>query len=140
MGLSNHLGAFSYSEVLNKQACLVRFLRFFFYHTRKILPCSLIKFNKWICPLSLFISKSVLDFQKKPQSTRLFWSAPLWLFKKMPVCSFILDGLFIRDFRVINCTPAIITRGLYVFYPLFEDHFFCFQGGPYVWLVFKSSF
>ena len=36
------------------------------------------------------------------------------------------------------------TRGLYIFYPLFEYHFFVFKEFfrkfcPYVWLVFKSS-
>ena len=43
-------------------------------------------------------------------------------------------------------TRAIITRGLYIFYPIFEDHFFVFKEVfftkffPYVWLVFKSGF
>ena len=42
-------------------------------------------------------------------------------------------------------TRAIITRGLYIFYPIFEDHFFVFKEVfltkffPYVWLVFKSG-
>ena len=44
-----------------------------------------------------------------------------------------------------SLTRAIITRGLYIFYPIFEDHFFVFKEFffrkfcPYVWLVFKSS-
>ena len=43
-------------------------------------------------------------------------------------------------------TRAIITRGLYIFYPLFEVQKRFFQGAfflkfwPYVWLVFKSGF
>ena len=36
----------TYSEVPNKQACSLRFLRIFFHHTRKFLACLLIKFNK----------------------------------------------------------------------------------------------
>ena len=27
----------------------------------------------------------------------------------------------------IYCTRTIITRGLYIFYPIFEDHFFVFK-------------
>ena len=43
-------------------------------------------------------------------------------------------------------TRAIITRGLYIFYPILQDHFFVFKEvffrkfSPYVWLIFKSSF
>ena len=39
-------------------------------------------------------------------------------------------------------TRAIITRGLYTFYPLFgvQKRFFKVQFWPYVWLVFKSGF
>ena len=44
------------------------------------------------------------------------------------------------------CMHAIKNRGLYSFYPIFENHIFVFQGGvffrkfcPYVWLVFKSG-
>jgi hypothetical protein len=39
----------------------------------------------------------------------------------------------------------IITRDLYIYYPIFEDNFFVFKKGffrklcPYGWLVFKSS-
>ena len=42
-------------------------------------------------------------------------------------------------------TRAIITHGLYTFYPLFEVQKRFFQGAfflkfwPYVWLVFKSG-
>ena len=42
-------------------------------------------------------------------------------------------------------TRAIITLGLYVFYPIFEVNFFVFKEVffrkfcPYVWLVFKSG-
>ena len=42
-------------------------------------------------------------------------------------------------------TRAIITRGLYTFYPLFEvqkrffKEFFFLKFWPYVWLVFKSG-
>ena len=28
----------------------------------------------------------------------------------------------------IYCTRSIINRGLYIFYPIFEDHFFVFKG------------
>ena len=49
---------------------------------------------------------------------------------------------------------AIISRGLYIFYPISKDHFFVFKevfsenfvlirdstiSSPYVWLVFKSG-
>ena len=43
-------------------------------------------------------------------------------------------------------TRAIIIRGLYNFYHIFEVHFFVLKGFffgkfcPYVWLVFKSGF
>ena len=45
---------------------------------------------------------------------------------------------------LINCMRAIITRGLYTFYPHLEDRFFVFKEiflefCPYVWLVFKSG-
>ena len=41
------------------------------------------------------------------------------------------------DFR----TRAIITRGLYTFYPLLEvQKRFFLKFWPYVWLVFKSGF
>ena len=42
-------------------------------------------------------------------------------------------------------TRSIIIHGLYIFYPIFEDHFFVFKEVffgkfcHYVWLVFKSS-
>ena len=42
-------------------------------------------------------------------------------------------------------TRAIVTRGLYIFHPIFLRPFLCFQGGffrnfcPYVWLVFTSG-
>ena len=41
---------------------------------------------------------------------------------------------------------TIISRGLYIFYPISKDHFFVFKEVfsrklcPYVWLVFKSGF
>ena len=37
-------------------------------------------------------------------------------------------------------TRAIITRGLYTFYLLFEKQFMDCDLWPYVWLVFKSGF
>ena len=43
-------------------------------------------------------------------------------------------------------THAIISHGLYIFYPISKDHFFVFQqffsenSVIYVWLVFKSGF
>ena len=42
-------------------------------------------------------------------------------------------------------TRAIISRGLYIFYPISNDHFFVFKEVffrkfcPYLWLVFKSG-
>ena len=45
-----------------------------------------------------------------------------------------------------NHMRAIISCGFYIFYPIFEDHFFVFQGGSlrkfcsHVWLIFKSGF
>ena len=29
---------------------------------------------------------------------------------------------------ILYCTSAIITRGLYTFYPILEDNFFVFKG------------
>ena len=43
------------------------------------------------------------------------------------------------------CMRAIINNGLYIFYPLFGDHFFTFEDVffrkfcPYLWLVFTSG-
>ena len=48
--------------------------------------------------------------------------------------------------KVIYHKHAIISRGLYIFYPISKDHFFVFKEVffrkfcPYVWLVFKSGF
>ena len=44
----------------------------------------------------------------------------------------------------IVSTRAIINRGSYIYYPIFEDHFFVFKEVirklcPYVRLVFKSE-
>ena len=38
---------------------------------------------------------------------RNLWTVPLYIVK--------------------DCTRAIITRSLYIFYPIFEDHFFVFK-------------
>ena len=29
--------------------------------------------------------------------------------------------------KLVCCAPAIISRGLYIFYPIFENHFFVFK-------------
>ena len=85
-----------------------------------------------------------------------FWQSLLII--KLPSCSFLflliildLTEQFIDlKYRIIFSnfiyrTRAIISRGLYIFYPISKDHFFVFKEVssekfcPYVWLVFKSG-
>ena len=57
-----------------------------------------------------------------------FWSAEYGVFK---FCSFSIRGAW----NIMDCfwlkssyrTRAIISRGLYIFYPIFEDYFFVFK-------------
>ena len=59
----------------------------------------------------------------------------------------LISGLSRRagTFHYKYCTRAIISRGLYIFYLIFKDHFFVFKEVffrklyTYVWLVFKSG-
>ena len=90
-------------------------------------------------------NKKVLIYQNK-LLTKVAWrthksicvSNQIWSTTsiKKPVTSLVF----------IYRTRAIISRGLYIFYPISKDHFFVFKGGflrkfcPYVWLVFKSGF
>ena len=78
---------FLYSEIPNKPACYLRFLRFFFLPYWQTFCLGSFKFK---------IPKSVLDFQKK--SSILISSGLLFyeFSKEMSVSSFI------RDFRVID--------------------------------------
>ena len=53
-----------------------------------------------------------------------------------------VKGYFFDKEKNIYRTRAIITRGLYSFYPLFgvQKRAFFLNFWPYVWLVFKSVF
>ena len=77
----------------------------FFHHTCKCLACLLIKFKKMSSLLNY--SKINTRFSKKFQHTYLFLSARLRIFKKMPVCPFILFCSFIRDFRVYSSCQTL---------------------------------
>jgi hypothetical protein len=54
--------------------------------------------------------------------------------------------VFSDNFQIRYRTRAIITRGLYIYYSIFEVHFFVFKEVffrkfcPYLCLVFKSGF
>ena len=67
-----------------------------------------------------------------------------WLNHGKEHCLVGLKGKCIRYFFSYR-TRAIISRGLYIFYPIFKDQFFVFKEFffrkfcPYVWLVFQSG-
>ena len=91
------------------------------------MPCCLIKTN---------------SREKFPRiaSGLLFWKSSQ-VMKESRNCCINLQYKSIYKYR----TRAIITRGLYIYYPMFEGQFFVFKGVffrkfcPYVWLVFKSG-
>ena len=76
-----------------------------------------------------------------------FESSILTVFQKCHLAVFQKELKFIKkmSFKKNYRTRAIITRGLYICYFIFEDHFFVFKEFffrklcPCVWLAFKSG-